>query len=99
MSRVSRRGFVAAGFERARRTRSRLVCGLACLAPLVFASCGTPQVVEEGATLALVEVMKCFSAISYGGEGMPPRAEIVEVRAADGAEVAADEVLFVVKPA
>lgn len=57
------------------------------------------QLVEEGITLALVEVMKCFSAITYGGEGMPPRAEIIEIRAEDAAEVQAGQVLFVVKPA
>jgi acetyl-CoA carboxylase biotin carboxyl carrier protein len=57
------------------------------------------QVVEKGTTMALVEVMKCFSAIAYGGEGLPPRAEVIEVRAEDGAEVAADQVLFVVRAA
>ena len=57
------------------------------------------QIVETGATLGLVEVMKCFSAIVYGGGGLPARAEIVEVRAGDGAEVEADEILFVVRPA
>ncbi len=57
------------------------------------------QVVEHGATLALVEVMKCFSAITYSGDGLPSRAEIVEARAADGSEVQTDQVLFVVKPA
>jgi acetyl-CoA carboxylase biotin carboxyl carrier protein len=57
------------------------------------------SVVDEGATLALVEVMKCFSAIAYGGSNLPIRAEIVQIRAEDGAEVAADEILFVVKPA
>jgi oxaloacetate decarboxylase alpha subunit len=57
------------------------------------------QVVEEGATLALVEVMKCFSAIAYGGAGLPARAEVVEVRAEDGAEVEFDQVLFVLRPA
>jgi len=56
-------------------------------------------VVEEGATLALVEVMKCFSAITYGGDQLPSRAEIVEVRAEDGSEVESDQVLFVVRPA
>jgi biotin carboxyl carrier protein len=55
------------------------------------------QLVEEGITLALVEVMKCFSAIAYGGEGMPPRAEIVEIRAEDASEVQAGQMLFVVK--
>lgn len=57
------------------------------------------QVVEEGNILALVEVMKCFSAITYGGEGLPPRAEIFEIRAEDNSEVQADQILFVVKPA
>lgn len=57
------------------------------------------QIVETGVTLGLVEVMKCFSAIVYGGGGLPARAEIVEVRAEDGAEVEADEILFVVRPA
>lgn len=57
------------------------------------------QIVEQGANLALVEVMKCFSAITYGGDQLPPRAEVVEIRAEDGSEVASDQVLFVVKPA
>lgn len=57
------------------------------------------QIVEEGVTLALVEVMKCFSAIAYGGEGMPPRAEIVEIRAEDASEVQSAQILFVLKPA
>jgi biotin carboxyl carrier protein len=56
------------------------------------------QIVEEGVTLALVEVMKCFSAITYGGEGIPPRAEIVEVRAEDASEVQSSQILFVLKP-
>lgn len=57
------------------------------------------QIVETGATLGLVEVMKCFSAVVYGGPDLPARAEILEVRAADGAEVGTDQILFVVRPA
>lgn len=57
------------------------------------------QIVETGTTLGLVEVMKCFSAIVYGESGLPARAEIVEIRADDGAEVEADQILFVVRPA
>ncbi|MCP4898413.1 MAG: hypothetical protein GY906_15675 [bacterium] len=57
------------------------------------------QSVDIGTTLALVEVMKCFSAINYGGEGQPPRAEIVDIRVEDTTEVAADEILFVLRPA
>jgi len=56
------------------------------------------QVVEKGTTLGLVEVMKCFSAVVYGGPDLPVRAEILEVRADDGAEVGTDEILFVVRP-
>ncbi len=57
------------------------------------------QIVESGSTLGLVEVMKCFSAITYGGQQLPARAEVVEIRADDGAEVKTDQILFVVKPA
>jgi acetyl-CoA carboxylase biotin carboxyl carrier protein len=59
----------------------------------------TGQIVENGSTLGLVEVMKSFSAIVYGGGELPPRAEVIEVRADDGAEVESDQVLFVVRPA
>lgn len=55
------------------------------------------DVIEEGNTLALVEVMKCFSAITYGGEGLPPRAKVIEIRAEDASEVQAEQVLFVVQ--
>ncbi len=61
-----------------------------------YVECG--QVVEQGITLAMVEVMKCFSAITYGGENLPPRAEVVEIRAEDSAEVQAEQILFVVQP-
>lgn len=57
------------------------------------------QIVENGSTLGLVEVMKCFSAVVYGGDDLPTRAEILEVRADDGAEVGTDQILFVVRPA
>lgn len=57
------------------------------------------QIVEKGVTLGLVEVMKCFSAVVYGGDALPARAEITEVRVVDGAEVGTDQILFVVRPA
>jgi acetyl-CoA carboxylase biotin carboxyl carrier protein len=53
--------------------------------------------VHAGRTLALIEAMKCFSAIVYGGAGVPDEAEIVEVRAADTSEVRHGQVLFVVR--
>lgn len=57
------------------------------------------QIVERGSTIGLVEVMKSFSSITYGGDELPSRAEILEIRAEDGAEVTTDEILFVVRPA
>jgi len=62
-----------------------------------------PPYVEEGShvhagqTLALIEAMKCFSAITYGGAGLPENAEIVEVRAGDAVEVRHGQVLFVAR--
>lgn len=53
--------------------------------------------VHEGQTLALIEAMKCFSAITYGAPGLPEEAEIVEIRAEDAAEVRHGQVLLVVR--
>lgn len=64
---------------------------------------GAPPFVEVGAEVAsgdpvgLVEVMKTFNQILYGGPGFPDRATVVEVRCADAAEVRAGEVLVVVR--
>ncbi|HKY33599.1 MAG TPA: hypothetical protein VJV23_13800 [Candidatus Polarisedimenticolia bacterium] len=54
--------------------------------------------VETGRTLGLVEAMKSFNAVVYGEPGLPARAEVVEARAADGAEVRQGAVLFVLRP-
>jgi acetyl-CoA carboxylase biotin carboxyl carrier protein len=53
--------------------------------------------IHPGQTLALIEAMKCFSAIVYGGAGLPEEAELVEIRAEDAAEVKHGQVLFVVR--
>lgn len=64
---------------------------------------GAPPCVEEGATietgqqLGLIEAMKSFNAVLYGGPGLPARAVIVQARADDGAEVRQGAVLFVVR--
>jgi acetyl-CoA carboxylase biotin carboxyl carrier protein len=57
------------------------------------------ETIETGRTLGLVEAMKSFNAVVYGGAGLPARAEVVEPRAGDGAEVAQGAVLLVLKPA
>jgi acetyl-CoA carboxylase biotin carboxyl carrier protein len=64
---------------------------------------GDPPYVEVGAdvrngqTLGLIEAMKTFSPIPYGGPGLPSPARVVEVRADDSAEVRHGQVIFVVR--
>ena len=40
-----------------------------------------------GATVCLLEVMKTFNRVTYGGAGVPERARVKEVLVADGADV------------
>ncbi|MCC6408381.1 MAG: hypothetical protein IT453_14545 [Planctomycetes bacterium] len=50
---------------------------------------------ENGTPLGLVEVMKTFTQVVYrAGHGLPPRAKIVRVLVADGAEVEDGAPLF-----
>lgn len=53
--------------------------------------------VGEGQVLGLVEVMKCFNPIQYGGPDFPEQAEVVEICVADGAEIKSGQVLFRVR--
>jgi len=52
-----------------------------------------------GRTVGLLEVMKTFSHVHYGGasDGLPERARVVRYAAADGAEVSAGDALLVVE--
>jgi acetyl-CoA carboxylase biotin carboxyl carrier protein len=54
--------------------------------------------VSSGVVLGLVEVMKCFNQITYGGPGFPERGEIVKILAEDSGEVQFGQELFWVKP-
>lgn len=53
--------------------------------------------VKTGQPVGLIEVMKTFNPIAYGGPGLPDEAEVVEVLAADGQEVRAGQALVAVK--
>jgi len=53
--------------------------------------------VTAGQPVGLIEVMKTFNPIAYGGAGLPEEAEVVEVLVADGVEVRAGQPLVVVK--
>jgi acetyl-CoA carboxylase biotin carboxyl carrier protein len=55
------------------------------------------EVVRTGATLGLVEVMKTFNPILYGGQDLPEEAEVLEIRVEDGAEIHVGEILMTVK--
>ena len=55
------------------------------------------DIIELGATLGLVEVMKTFNPIRYTASAAPERAKIVEIVPEDMAEVQAGSVLFVVQ--
>ncbi len=53
--------------------------------------------IRSGQPVGLVEVMKTFNQIQYGGPGLPDEVEVVEVRCHDGSEVSAGQVLMVVR--
>jgi biotin carboxyl carrier protein len=54
---------------------------------------------SPGRTIGLLEVMKTFSHVHYGGasDGLPERARVARFAAADGAEVSAGDALLVVE--
>lgn len=69
------------------------------------ASPDKPAFVEEGAvievghTVCLLEVMKTFNRITYGGPKLPERAKVLRVVPADGADVDEGDVLLELEPA
>ncbi len=57
------------------------------------------DVIEAGRTVALLEVMKTFNRVAYGGEGLPARARVLAVGPQDEADVEEGDVLLRVEPA
>jgi acetyl-CoA carboxylase biotin carboxyl carrier protein len=53
--------------------------------------------VEVGTVLGMVEIMKCFHRIAYGGAGLPERGTISRILVDDAAEVEFDQPLFLVR--
>ncbi len=56
------------------------------------------DVVSAGQTLCLLEVMKTFHRVTYGGSGLPATARIVAVTVADDADVGPGDPLFLLEP-
>jgi len=50
-----------------------------------------------GATVCLLEVMKTFNRVAYGGAGLPARARVTELLVADGADVNAGDALIAIE--
>lgn len=58
------------------------------------------QLLSAGTATGLIEVMKTFTLLHYApGSGLPERARVARVVAADGAEVAEHDVLLELEPA
>jgi acetyl-CoA carboxylase biotin carboxyl carrier protein len=57
------------------------------------------EVIERGHTVALLEVMKTFNRIQYGGSGLPERARVVRVVPKDGDDLAAGDAILELEPA
>jgi biotin carboxyl carrier protein len=55
------------------------------------------DVIEQGAQLGLVEVMKCFNQIRLQEDAAPDRCEVISIPVEDGSEVTLGQVLFVLK--
>jgi acetyl-CoA carboxylase biotin carboxyl carrier protein len=56
------------------------------------------DVVEHGQPVGLIEVMKTFSRLQYGGSGLPPRARIRALLRPDESDVSAGEPLLELEP-
>lgn len=57
------------------------------------------DVITEGQSLALLEVMKTFNRVTYGGQGLPTSAKVVAIVPADGDDIEEDDVLLRLEPA
>lgn len=56
------------------------------------------QQVTTGTVLGLVEVMKSFNQILYGGPGFPERGTVTAIKVEDAQEISFGQPLFLIKP-
>jgi acetyl-CoA carboxylase biotin carboxyl carrier protein len=56
------------------------------------------DLIETGAVVGLLEVMKTFSRLVYAGPGLPPRARVTRVAPADGDDLGPGDVILELEP-
>jgi acetyl-CoA carboxylase biotin carboxyl carrier protein len=54
--------------------------------------------VSEGTVMGLVEVMKCFYQITYGGPGLPEKGTVERILVENTVEVESGQALFLIRP-
>ena len=57
------------------------------------------DVISEGQTVCMLEVMKTFNRVTYGGAGLPSKAKIIALLAVDEADVNAGDALLRIEAA
>jgi acetyl-CoA carboxylase biotin carboxyl carrier protein len=57
------------------------------------------DVVTRGATVGLLEVMKTFHRLVYGGDGLPERARVAAIRPADESDLEEGDPILELEPA
>jgi biotin carboxyl carrier protein len=57
------------------------------------------DVVERGTIVCLLEVMKSFSRVGYGGDDLPERARVIQLLVAEGADVETGTPVLLLAPA
>lgn len=55
--------------------------------------------IDTGATVCMLEVMKTFNRVTYGGAGLPERARVLRVVPGDEADLNAGDVILELEPA
>ncbi|MBK9034003.1 MAG: hypothetical protein IPL61_22500 [Myxococcales bacterium] len=56
------------------------------------------DVIRTGQTVCLLEVMKTFHRVTYGGPGLPPAARVLAIAIADDADVSPGDVILDLEP-
>ena len=60
---------------------------------------GVSLKVAPGQTVALLEVMKTFHRVAYGGDGLPERAKDVAIVPAEESDLAGGDAILTLEPA